>query len=87
MVDLVPVGRKPRDRAKAFGCHADSINTGVSQHGESKSGVGAGVLPLNPLCQYDLLLHLPPHTPPRTPPRTPTRWPKPTGSCSRPASR
>jgi transposase len=47
MVELVHAGRKPRDLAKEFGCHADSINTWVSQHGESSSGVKAGGLPLN----------------------------------------
>lgn len=42
MVELVHAGRKPGELAKEFGCHADSINAWVSQHGESKVGAGDG---------------------------------------------
>jgi transposase len=55
MVELVHAGGKPRDLAKEFGCHADSINAWVSQHGESKSGGGAGVLPLNAAERQELM--------------------------------
>ena len=55
MVELVHAGRKPRDLAKEFGCHADSINTWVSQHGESKSVGGAGVLALNAAERQELV--------------------------------
>ena len=56
MVELVHAGRKARDLAKEFGCHADSINTWVSQHGESKSGGGGGgSLPLNAAERLELV--------------------------------
>ena len=59
MVELVHAGRKPRELAKEFGCHADSINTWVSQHGEAKAGVGrsAGgvMLPLNAAERQELV--------------------------------
>jgi transposase len=57
MVELVQAGRKPRDLAKEFGCHADSINAWVSQHGEAKAGVGAGagVMPLNAAERHELV--------------------------------
>ena len=54
MVELVHAGRKSRDLAKEFGCHADSINSWVSQHGESKSG-GRGALPLNGVERQELV--------------------------------
>ena len=47
MVELVHAGRKPRELAKEFGCHADSINTWVSQQGESKAGVSKAAMALS----------------------------------------
>jgi transposase len=55
MVELVHAGRKPSELAKEFGCHADSINTWVSQHGESKASVTAGVKPLNAAERQELV--------------------------------
>ena len=55
MVELVHAGRKPRELAKEFGCHADSINAWVSQHGESKAGAGVGLLPLNAAERQELV--------------------------------
>ena len=55
MVELVHAGRLPRDLAKEFGCHADSINTWVSQHGEVSSGLKAGGLPLNAAERQELV--------------------------------
>jgi transposase len=55
MVELVQAGRKPRELAKEFGCHADSIHAWVNQHGESKAGDGAGAKPLNAAERQELV--------------------------------
>jgi transposase len=54
-VELVHAGRKPRDLAKEFGCHADSINIWVSQYGEASCGVRVGGLPLNTAERQELV--------------------------------
>ena len=55
MVELVHAGRKPRELAKEFGCHADSINAWVSQQGESKPAMKADGLPLNAAERQELV--------------------------------
>jgi transposase len=57
MVELVQAGRQPKDLAKEFGCHADSIRSWVTQLGPTQSGASPGQTPLN-ACERQELIEL-----------------------------